>query len=163
MSAPTIFLFVTGAGRAKDIPELIRETVAADWKRALFYLSMKFTMHQVVMLFVIIKIYHSIYSHSAQCWLRLAQGLAENLATSMIAEALGAKCPVFIAPAMKYGLWNHPQIRISETKLKEWGCTIIPPHIDGKNVTMASIADILEVLREHFKQSPWPALIDLQP
>ena len=32
MSAPTIFLFVTGSGRAKDVPELIRETVAVGWK-----------------------------------------------------------------------------------------------------------------------------------
>ncbi len=58
---------------------------------------------------------------------KLALGLADNLATSMVADALGAECPVFIVPAMSFGLWNHSQTRISEAKLKEWGCTIIPP------------------------------------
>ena len=82
---------------------------------------------------------------------KLALGLADNLATSMIADALGAKCPIFIAPAMNYGLWNHPQTRISETKLKEWRCTIIPPHIGGETVIMASITDILQMLCQHLK------------
>lgn len=35
---------------------------------------------------------------------KLALGLADNLATSMIADALGTNCPIFIAPSMNYGL-----------------------------------------------------------
>ncbi|CAF4189620.1 unnamed protein product, partial [Adineta steineri] len=54
-------------------------------------------------------------------------------------------------PAMNHGLWNHPQTRISEAKLKEWGCTIIPPYIDEKIVTMSSVTDILQFLHQHFQ------------
>lgn len=168
MSAPTIFLFVTGSGRAKDVPELIRETVAAGWK------TYTVLTPNVCSVLPVDEIYDAPGSHAirnykdpplsifpfgtmlvAPCTFntfnKLALGLADNLATSMIADALGAKCPIFIAPAMNYGLWNHPQTRISEMKLKEWGCTIISPHIDGETVTMASIADILQVLCQHFK------------
>ena len=82
---------------------------------------------------------------------KLALGLADNLTTSMVADALGAMCPISFAPSMNYGLWNHPQTRISEAKLEDWDCTIIPPQTDGKIGTMATIADILEVLHKHFK------------
>ncbi|CAF1246098.1 unnamed protein product [Adineta steineri] len=59
----------------------------------------------------------------------------------MIADALGAKCPVFIAPAMNHGLWNHPQTRISEAKLKEWGSTnvnAITTNVLITNITTSS-------------------------
>ena len=167
MSAPTIFLFVTGSGRANLVPELVRETVAAGWKT---YTVLTPNVSSVLPPDEIYDIpgSHAIrdYKQSpldifpfgtmlvAPCTFntfnKMALGLADNLATSMIADALGAGCPIFIAPAMNYGLWNHPQTRISEAKLKEWGCTIIPSYIDGNTVTMVSIADILQVLHQHF-------------
>jgi phosphopantothenoylcysteine decarboxylase/phosphopantothenate--cysteine ligase len=79
---------------------------------------------------------------------KLAHGIADNLATSMIADALGAGCPIFIVPAMNHGLWNHPQTRESLQRLTAWGCHIIMPQITDTQVTMAPIADILARLRE---------------
>lgn len=168
MSAPTIFLFVTGSGDAKDAPELVRETVAAGWKT---YTILTPNVSSVLPPDEIYGVAgnHAIRNYKepplnifpfgtilvAPCTFntfnKLALGLADNLATSMIADALGAGCPIFIAPVMNYGLWNHPQTRISEAKLKEWGCTIIPPCINEKIITMASVADIIQVLHEHFK------------
>jgi phosphopantothenoylcysteine synthetase/decarboxylase len=168
MSESTIFLFVTGSGRAKDAPELVRETVAAGWKT---YTILTPNVRSVL---PPDEIYGVLGSHAirdykeppldifpfgtmlvAPCTFntfnKLALGLADNLATSMIADALGARCPIFIAPSMTHGLWNHPQTRISEAKLKEWGCIIIPPCMDEKIVKMASITDILQVLHQHFK------------
>ncbi|CAF1034013.1 unnamed protein product [Rotaria sordida] len=168
MSTPTIFLFVTSSGRAKDAPELVRETVAAGWKT---YTILTPNVDSVLPPDEIYGVpgSHAIRGYKdpplnrfpfgtmlvAPCTFntfnKLALGLADNLATSMIADALGARCPIFIAPSMNHGLWNHPQARISEAKLKEWGCIIIPPYIDEKVVTMASVTDILQVLHQHFK------------
>ena len=168
MSTPTIFVFVTGSGRAVDAPELVREIVAAGWK------TYTVLTPNVSLVLSPDKIYDVPGSHGireyktppleefpfgtmlvAPCTFntfnKLALGLADNLTTSMIADALGAKCPIFIAPSMNYGLWNHPQTLISEAKLKEWGCTIIPPQTDGKIGTMATVAEILEVLHKRFK------------
>ncbi|CAF1246080.1 unnamed protein product [Adineta steineri] len=156
MSTPTVFIFVTGSGRAKDVPELVRETVAAGWDT---YTILTSNVSSVLSPDEIYNVpgSHAIRSYKdpplnrfpfgtmlvAPCTFntfnKLALGLGDNLVTSMIADALGAKCPIFIAPAMNYSLWNHPQTRISEAKLKEWGCTIIPPYIDEKIVTMSSM------------------------
>jgi phosphopantothenoylcysteine decarboxylase/phosphopantothenate--cysteine ligase len=168
MSASTIFLFVTGSDRANDAPEIVRETVAAGWK------TYTILTPNVSSVLSPDEIYDVLGSYAIRNYMdppldifpfgtmlvapctfntlnKLALGLADNLVTSMIADALGTRCPVFIAPSMNYGLWNHPQTRISEAKLKEWGCTIIPPCIDEKIVTMASVTDILQVLHQHFK------------
>jgi len=84
---------------------------------------------------------------------KLACGLADNLATAMIADGLGAGLPVFIAPSMNPGLWNHPQTRESYQRLRAWNCTIINPQISAGQVTMAETDIILSILREHFQHT----------
>src|SRR5690349_5926396 len=117
MSTPTVFLFVTGSGRAKEAPELIRETVAAGWKT---YTVLTQNVSSVLPPDEIYDVpgSHAIRTYKdpplnifpfgtmlvAPCTFntfnKLALGLADNLATSMIADALGAGCPIIIAPAM---------------------------------------------------------------
>lgn len=81
---------------------------------------------------------------------KVAHGLADNLAMSMIADGLGAGCPVVIAPSMNHGLWAHPQTEISRRRLRRWGCEIIPPTVNGEEVTMAPTKTIVNtVLRLH--------------
>jgi phosphopantothenoylcysteine decarboxylase/phosphopantothenate--cysteine ligase len=80
---------------------------------------------------------------------KLAAGLADNLATAMVADALGAGLPVFIAPSMNPGLWAHPRTRESDRLLRSWGCTIIDPQISAARVTMAPVETILAALRGH--------------
>lgn len=82
---------------------------------------------------------------------KLAHGIADTLVTAMVADALGAGLPIFIAPSMNPGLWNHPQTRESHQRLQSWGCTIIEPQISAERVTMATIETILIRLREHFR------------
>jgi len=82
---------------------------------------------------------------------KLALGLADNLATAMVADAIGAGRPVFIAPSMNPGLWNHPRTRESVQQLRAWGCTIIGPQISASQVTMAPIEAILAALRDHMQ------------
>ena len=80
---------------------------------------------------------------------KIAQGLADNLAMSMIADALGAGCRVIIAPSMNHGLWSHPQTKLSLARFKEWGVEVVPPQITERQVTMAPLATIVQtVLRE---------------
>ncbi|CAF1040403.1 unnamed protein product [Adineta ricciae] len=168
MSKPSLFIYVTGSGRAKDIPELVRETVAAGWDT---YTVLTTNVSSVLPPNEIHDVPGSRAIHGyddsvlkkfpfgtmlvAPCTFntfnKLASGLADGLATAMIADALGAGCPIFIAPAMNQNLWKHPQTRISEAKLKEWGCTVIPPYIDEEVVTMAPVKDILQVLHHHFQ------------
>jgi phosphopantothenoylcysteine decarboxylase/phosphopantothenate--cysteine ligase len=77
---------------------------------------------------------------------KIALGLADNLLTAMVADALGAGCRVVIAPAMNYGLWHHPQTHRSAEQLVSWGCTLVQPQIEGERVLMADLPTILTQL-----------------
>lgn len=74
---------------------------------------------------------------------KIALGMADNLLTAMVADALGAGCRIVIAPAMNHGLWNHPQTGRSADQLASWGCTLVPPQIDDDRILMADMPTIL--------------------
>lgn len=74
---------------------------------------------------------------------KIALGLADNLALSMIADGLGAGNRLIIAPSFNKGLWAHPQVERSREQLEAWGCTIIPPIITENSVTMAELDTIM--------------------
>ena len=163
-----LFLFVTGAGSCVRIPQLIQELVAH-----------KFTVYSVLTPAVaavsptapLMEVPGNHWIHEyrqapldrypfgtllvAPCTFntfnKVAHGLADNLATAMIADGLGAGCPVVIAPSMNRGLWAHPQTELSHQRLQQWRCTIVPPAIDDEpaphgTVTMAPTAQIVEVV-----------------
>ena len=77
---------------------------------------------------------------------KIALGLADNLATSMIADGLGAGNRLVIAPSMNHGLWSHPQTKASLNRFKDWGCDLVPPIMNKKQVTMAPLADIMQTI-----------------
>lgn len=79
---------------------------------------------------------------------KIAHGVADNLATAMIADGLGAGLPVVIAPSMNPGLWAHPQRLTSEERLRGWGCRIVKPTINGDQVTMAPTDEILDAISD---------------
>src|SRR5246127_5665389 len=58
---------------------------------------------------------------------KLAHGIADNLALSVTAEAIGRKTPVIVAPSLNQPLLDHPQAQASLAKLPGWGVTIVPP------------------------------------
>ncbi len=61
---------------------------------------------------------------------KLAHGIADNLALSVAAEAIGRGTPVVVAVAVNTPLWRHPQAGRSVATLREWGVSVIEPEAD---------------------------------
>ncbi len=166
---PTLFLFVSAAGISRSAGELVRGAVQAGWTT---YTVATPNVGKVVAPEQIFDVpgNHWILDYGeppldrfpfgtmlvAPCTFntfnKLALGLADNLATAMVADALGAGCPVFIAPSMNPGLWKHPMTKISHDRLTGWGCSIIEPQVSETHVIMAPVSTILEDLEQHFAQ-----------
>ncbi len=162
-----IFLYVTGAGTANQVPDLIRAFLA---RGITVYSVLTPNVALVLPPATIMDVPGNHWIHEyrqdpldrypfgtmlvAPCTFntfnKIALGLADNLATSMIADGLGAGCPVVIAPSMNHGLWAHPQTRWSLDRLRNWGCAIVDPVVDGPRVTMAPVGAVITVtLRAH--------------
>src|SRR5262245_17029504 len=163
---PSLFIFVTASGRCRGIGELISGSIAAGWRT---YTVATPNVAKIVAP-------DQLFAQPGAHWIsdyeqppldvfpfgtmlvapctfntfnKLAHGIADTLATSMIADALGAGCPIFIAPSMNHGLWNHPQTHESYQRLTAWGCSIIEPQISETQVIMAPIATILSTINQH--------------
>jgi phosphopantothenoylcysteine synthetase/decarboxylase len=80
---------------------------------------------------------------------KLALGIADNLALSITAEAIGRGTPVIIAVSVNDPLWAHPRARQSVSDLLRWGVTVLNPVPDDRGyLTMASTETIVDhVLR----------------
>jgi phosphopantothenoylcysteine decarboxylase/phosphopantothenate--cysteine ligase len=61
---------------------------------------------------------------SANTIAKLAHGLADNLLTS---AALGARCPLIVAPAMNDRMWEHPATQANLALLRERGVEVLTP------------------------------------
>ncbi len=61
---------------------------------------------------------------------KLASGIADNLALSVAAEAVGRGTPVIVAPSLNAPLLRHPRAINSMATLREWGISIVGP-VDG--------------------------------
>jgi phosphopantothenoylcysteine synthetase/decarboxylase len=82
---------------------------------------------------------------------KLAAGIADNLALSVVAEAIGRATPVIVAPSLNALLLQHPQTAASLAKLRAWGISVVDPQDDGTgprlaptNVILAEAARCLE-------------------
>src|SRR5438874_9070522 len=56
---------------------------------------------------------------------KLAHGIADSLALSVAAEAIGRKTPVIVAPSLNQPLLDHPMAQASLGKLPAWHGTIV--------------------------------------
>ncbi|MCB0164032.1 MAG: hypothetical protein KDI79_07400 [Anaerolineae bacterium] len=74
---------------------------------------------------------------------KLSQGIADTLAHSLAAEAIGAGWPVVVVPAVNAHLANHPRFNHSLDTLRSWGVTICEPHLAGDLMQMASVETII--------------------
>ncbi len=162
-NVPDIFLFVTAAGTVTHVPRLIR--LLLDRGYSLYSVATPNVAH-VTALAPLLDVpgNHWIHSYQQQplerypfgtllvapctfnTFNKIALGLADNLATAMIADGLGAGSPVVIAPSMNRGLWAHPQTKQSLQQLTRWGCTIVPPQVTGDQVSMARVEQIVEAV-----------------
>ena len=80
---------------------------------------------------------------------KLAHGIADSLALSVVAEAIGRGTPVIVAPSLNAPLLAHPQAQASLKTLPEWGVTIVPPVDDGIGPRLAPIEQLIDAVRPY--------------
>ena len=84
---------------------------------------------------------------------KLAHGIADNLALSVAAEAIGRGTPVIVGPSLNAPLLNHPEAQASLKRLPSWGVTIVPPVDEGAGPRLAPTASLLEPARPYLRGS----------
>ena len=78
---------------------------------------------------------------------KLAHGIADNLALSVTAEAIGRGTPVIVAPSLNQPLLDNPVAQASLKKLPEWGVVIVPQVDAGEGPRLAPTATLLDAVR----------------
>jgi phosphopantothenoylcysteine synthetase/decarboxylase len=84
---------------------------------------------------------------------KLAHGVADNLALSLTAEAIGRKTPVVVGPSLNQPLLDHAEAQASLRKLPGWGVTIVPPVDDGTGPSLAPTEQLLAAVRPYVRRS----------
>ena len=74
---------------------------------------------------------------------KLALGIADNLALSVTAEAIGRGTPVVVAVSVNPPLWAHPRARESVERLRGWGVDVVEPAESEGYLTLAPDEAIL--------------------
>ena len=82
---------------------------------------------------------------------KLAHGIADNLALSVVAEAIGRGTPVIVGPSLNAPLLNHPEARASLDRLPAWGVTIVPPVDEGEGPRLAPSAVLVDAVRPYVR------------
>ena len=83
---------------------------------------------------------------------KLAHGVADSLALSVTAEAIGRGTPVIVAPSLNQPLLDHPEAQPSLRKLPEWGVTIVPPVDTGEGPRLAPTEGLIEAVRRYARR-----------
>jgi phosphopantothenoylcysteine synthetase/decarboxylase len=83
---------------------------------------------------------------------KLAHGIADNLALSLTAEAIGRKTPVIVAPSLNQPLLDHPEAQASLRKLMGWGVAIVMPVDAGDGPRLAPTAALLDAVRPYVRR-----------
>ena len=74
---------------------------------------------------------------------KLAAGIADNLALSVTAEAIGRGTPVVVGISCNTPLWAHPRAQDSAATLRRWGCTVLDPVRVEDRTTLVPVEDLL--------------------
>ena len=82
---------------------------------------------------------------------KLAHGIADNLALSVVAEAIGRNTPVIVGPALNAPLLAHPVVQASLKRLGSWGITIVPPVDEGEGPRLAPTGVLIDAVRSHVR------------
>jgi phosphopantothenoylcysteine synthetase/decarboxylase len=80
---------------------------------------------------------------------KLAHGIADNLALSVVAEAIGRSTPVIVGPSLNAPLLAHPVAQASIKKLTAWGVTIVPPVDEGEGPRLAPSGALIDAVRPY--------------
>jgi phosphopantothenoylcysteine synthetase/decarboxylase len=84
---------------------------------------------------------------------KLAHGIADNLALSVVAEAIGRGTPVIVGPSLNAPLLNHPEAQASLNRLPTWGVTIVPPVDEGEGPRLAPSAVLVDAVRPYVRRN----------
>jgi len=68
---------------------------------------------------------------------KLESGIADNLALSIVAEAIGRETPVIVAPSVNEPLLRHPLTARSMATLRDWGVSVLEPQDHGEGPRLA--------------------------
>jgi phosphopantothenoylcysteine synthetase/decarboxylase len=82
---------------------------------------------------------------------KLAAGIADNLALSVVAEAIGRGTPVLVAPSVNEPLLRHPRTSASMATLRGWGVSVIEPVDSGDGPRLAPDEVILSEVRRRLE------------
>jgi phosphopantothenoylcysteine decarboxylase len=74
---------------------------------------------------------------------KLAHGIADTLALSVVAEAIGRRTPVIVGPSLNQPLLDHPATQASLAMLRSWNVTIVPPEDTGDGPRLAPSEQLL--------------------
>jgi phosphopantothenoylcysteine synthetase/decarboxylase len=74
---------------------------------------------------------------------KLAAGIADNLALSVTAEAIGRGTPVVVAPSLNAPLLRHPRAAASLASLRDWGVSVVDAVDSGDGPRLAPTETIL--------------------
>src|ERR1700716_1917338 len=83
---------------------------------------------------------------------KLAHGIADNLALSVAAEAIGRRTPVIVGPSLNQPLWDHPEAQGSRRKLRGGGVTIVPQVDQGEGPRLAPTEALLDAVRPYVRR-----------
>jgi phosphopantothenoylcysteine synthetase/decarboxylase len=83
---------------------------------------------------------------------KLAHGIADNLALSVAAEAIGRGTPVIVGASLNAPLLDHPVAQASLRTLPSWGVRIVPPVDEGEGPRLAPSAQLLDAVRPYIRR-----------
>ena len=84
---------------------------------------------------------------------KVTHGIADSLALSVVAEAIGRQTPVVVGPSLNQPLLEHPQAQASLRTLPAWGVIVVPPEDEGYGPRLAPTPRLLAAV-EPFVASP---------
>jgi phosphopantothenoylcysteine decarboxylase len=82
---------------------------------------------------------------------KLAHGIADSLALSVVAEAIGRGTPVVVGPSLNQPLLDHPVARASLMTLRSWNVTVVGPVDAGEGPRLAPSEQLLDAVRRHVR------------
>ena len=83
---------------------------------------------------------------------KLAHGIADNLALSVVAEAIGRGTPVIVGPSLNAPLLAHPEAQASLRRLPTWQVIIVPPVDEGEGPRLAPTEQLIDAVRPYVRR-----------
>jgi phosphopantothenoylcysteine decarboxylase/phosphopantothenate--cysteine ligase len=77
---------------------------------------------------------------------KIACGIDDTPATTVVSTALGSGIPVMVVPAMHESLYRHPVVTENIRKLQSLGIEFVGPRVEGGKARIAETKEIVEAV-----------------